>query len=82
MTLRRRGPHPEGFPEEFLPDCELLEKPETAFVLAPERNTRVKVLKPYSVAYNGTAYWPGSVAEVPASVAEKWLLNKWVTLST
>jgi hypothetical protein len=44
-----------------------------------EELKRVRVVKPYLVAYAGIAYWPNMVAEVPASVADGWLLSKWVT---
>jgi hypothetical protein len=39
----------------------------------------VKVLDPFLVAHNGTAYYPNAIATVPASVAEAWLKSKWVT---
>lgn len=40
---------------------------------------RVRVISPYLVAYAEVQYWPDSAAEVPASVADKWLLSRWVT---
>ena len=40
--------------------------------------TTVRVLAPFSVSHDGTAYLPDAVAEVPASVAENWLTNGWV----
>ena len=40
---------------------------------------RVKVLAPFSVSYHGIAYWADAAPEVPASVADHWLRNRWVT---
>jgi hypothetical protein len=39
----------------------------------------VRVLDPYLVAYDGTAHYPNEVVEVPVSVADLWLRNRWVT---
>ena len=39
----------------------------------------VKVLDPFLVAHNGTAYYPNAIATVPASVAAAWLKSRWVT---
>jgi hypothetical protein len=46
---------------------------------APEPLTRVKVLSPFQVVHDATAYYPNAVLEVPASVADNWLRNRWVT---
>jgi hypothetical protein len=46
---------------------------------APEPLKRVKVLDPFPVSRDGTAYWPNAVAEVPESVATHWLTQKWAT---
>jgi hypothetical protein len=40
---------------------------------------RVKVLPPFRVVHDATAYSDGQTAEVPEAVAEQWLLNHWVT---
>jgi hypothetical protein len=55
------------------------DEPEPVTAPRDEPLKQVRVIHPYLVAHNGLAYWPNSVAEVPASVADKWLLNKWVT---
>jgi hypothetical protein len=47
-------------------------------VRKPEPLKRVRVLPPFMVAHEGTQYFPNSVAEVPESVADNWLLNQWV----
>ena len=39
---------------------------------------RVRVLPPFLVAHEGTAYWPKAVVEVPEAVAAHWILNGWV----
>jgi hypothetical protein len=39
---------------------------------------RIKVLPPYGVAHDGTAYFPGHTPEVPQSVADAWIRNNWV----
>ena len=64
---------------EFLEDCEISEQPEPALVSRPESLKRVKVLAPFSVSYHGIAYWADATPEVPASVADHWLRNRWVT---
>jgi hypothetical protein len=45
---------------------------------APEALKRVTVLAPFSVSYQGTAYWPGSTPEIPESLAHKWIQRRWV----
>jgi hypothetical protein len=59
-------------------ECEVAEQPELEEVKAPEPLKRVKVLDPFSVSHDGTAYWPNAVAEIPASVAKHWLSSNWV----
>jgi hypothetical protein len=60
--------------EGILPDDDESEE------VSPYREpVTVKVLDPFLVAYNGTAYYPNAVATVPAVVAEAWLKSKWVT---
>jgi hypothetical protein len=44
----------------------------------PEKVVRVVVVQPYKVTHNGTDYRPGDTAEVPESVAQKWIANGWV----
>lgn len=62
----------------FLEDCEVTPHDGAEEVVVPEPVKRVKVLSPYSVAHDGTAYWPNAVAEVPQSIASKWITQKWV----
>jgi hypothetical protein len=38
---------------------------------------RVKVLKPFRVVHDGTAYSGDDIAEVPAEVAAEWLRQGW-----
>jgi hypothetical protein len=46
--------------------------------VVPEPLKRVRVLSPFQVVYAGTVYLPDSVAEVPVSLADSWILNQWV----
>lgn len=43
----------------------------------PEPNVSVRVLPPFSVAYDGVPYWGGATVEVPKSLADKWIRNQW-----
>ena len=45
----------------------------------PEPFKKVRVSAPYQVVYDATVYRPGDVATVPASLADQWVLNRWVT---
>jgi hypothetical protein len=45
----------------------------------PEKTARVVVVGQFQVTHEGTDYQPGDHAEVPASVAERWRANGWVT---
>ncbi|MCB0255745.1 MAG: hypothetical protein KDI55_18675 [Anaerolineae bacterium] len=51
---------------------------DTEELEVPEPFKSVRVLDPFLVSYDGTAYWPDSVVEVPVSLAEAWILNRWV----
>jgi hypothetical protein len=44
----------------------------------PEKSVRVTVAAPHQVTHGGKDYGPGEHAEVPASVAQKWIANEWV----
>jgi hypothetical protein len=46
---------------------------------AAEGIKRVKVLSPFQVVHDGTAYWPDSVVTVPGALADSWIANRWVT---
>lgn len=59
-----------------MPDCEIAPRVEEEE--APDILTKVKVLPPFQVAYEGNAYWPGSTPTVPESLARNWILNRWV----
>jgi len=79
MKPRRSPRRVPGTNNEWLEDCEVGDRPEPAEpVKAPEPVKRVRVLDPFSVSYQGISHWPNEVAEVPASVADKWLRSQWV----
>jgi hypothetical protein len=46
---------------------------------AAKRAKRVKVLSPFQVVHDGTAYWPDAVVTVPAALADRWIANQWAT---
>lgn len=52
---------------------QLVEEPE-----APQTR-RVRVIGNFRVVHQGVPYVPGDVPEVPESLAQEWLLNRWVT---
>ena len=52
---------------------------DDAPVVAPEPLRRVRVLPPFQVVRDGTAYWPEAVVEVPEPLAATWLLNRWLS---
>ena len=45
----------------------------------PEPFKKVRVSAPFQVVHDTTVYRPGDFATVPASLADHWLLNRWVT---
>ncbi|MCU1695730.1 MAG: hypothetical protein JWR34_1793 [Mycobacterium sp.] len=59
---------------EYLEDLE--NEPKAAPKVKPKR---VKVLHPFQVVHDGTAYWPNAVLTVPAAFADEWITNQWVT---
>ena len=80
LTRSRRAKRPgPNEASQLFDDCEVRPKAKPDDKPAAEPSKRVTVLNPYSVAYGGTAYWGGSVAEVPESVAAEWLKSRWVT---
>jgi hypothetical protein len=92
MTLPTSGPNVSGTPPGtnhlrsyyedkgplFLSDVAESREREKEPVRKPEPLKRVRVLPPFMVAHAGMQYFPGRVAEVPESVADEWVLNKWV----
>lgn len=46
-------------------------------VAGPEQPKRVRVLRPFMVAHEGTKYFPDTIAEVPESLADNWIKNQW-----
>jgi hypothetical protein len=46
-------------------------------VASSEPVTKVRVLEPFGVFHDGTAYLPESVVDVPESIAAHWLSNGW-----
>jgi hypothetical protein len=53
--------------------------------VSPEESTpetqqtrRIRVQSPFRVCHNGVAYSPDEIAEVPADLADDWLLYRWV----
>jgi hypothetical protein len=64
----------------FIDDCEIIEPQEPLKDKPkPEPLKKVRVLEPFQVFHDGTAYWPNVVATVPESVADSWIANRWVT---
>ena len=55
-------------------------KRERRPVTAPEPLKRVRVLAPFQVVHETRPYTGGDVVEVPESIADSWLLNKWVEI--
>ncbi len=45
----------------------------------PEPFRKVRALAPFQVVYEGTVYLPDDVATVPASLADAWIRDQWVT---
>jgi hypothetical protein len=43
---------------------------------------KVAVQAPFQVVHDERVYWPGAVAEVPQSLADKWIENRWVEVIT
>jgi hypothetical protein len=62
----------------FIEDCEVRPREKAEKVVVPEPCRRVRVLSPFSVSYDGVAYWAGSVVEVPESLAANWVVQRWV----
>ena len=82
---RRRGTR--AVPSEYLEDCEVGDPSALRFVEAeaaddeppkPEPLRRVRVRHPFQVVFKGVPYWPDAVAEVPESLAAKWVRDQWV----
>lgn len=61
-------------PDDYV-EPELDDEPEPK----PLPPKRVRVLGNYRVVHDGVAYTHNAIAEVPASLAEVWLGNHWVT---
>jgi hypothetical protein len=80
-AARTRGRVP-GATLDFLEDCEVSPNRKRTAPEVPEPRKRVKVLAPYSVSHDGTAYHPGQTAAVPESIAVRWLANRWVVDDT
>lgn len=91
MTLPTFGPNVSGAPAStldhhgdkgpvFFDDVVSTEprKREKKPVVVPEPLKRVRVLRPFQVVYKGDVFLPDSVAEVPESLADNWILNQWV----
>ena len=75
-----RGRPPGASPNKYFDDLAFIATTETVEeVTAPEPLTRVRVLPPYLVSHEGARFFPDSVAEVPESVADKWISSQWVT---
>jgi hypothetical protein len=43
---------------------------------------KVAVQEPFQVVHDERVYWPGAVAQVPQSLADKWIENQWVEVVT
>lgn len=63
---------------EYFDDLDVEEPHEPLLVRTPEPLKKVKVLHPFSVAYQGVPYWGDSQVEVPESLAHDWIRNQWV----
>jgi hypothetical protein len=73
-----RGRTP-GPPTEYFDDLAFLVPHETDEPAAePEPLKQVRVIPPYLVSHEGARFFPDSVAEVPESVADKWIRSQWV----
>jgi len=74
--LTRKGKRPDA---EFFEDLEFIDRPEEkAPEPAPEALKRVRVCGPWLVAHEGIRYLANEVAEVPESVAQNWITQKWL----
>ena len=48
----------------------------------PEATQQVRVLPPFMVCHEGVRFLPDTVAEVPESVAQLWIRDRWVEVIT
>jgi hypothetical protein len=67
-----------GKQEEYFDDVQVLPNQMLKKTEKPEPLKRVRVLEPFGVAHDGTAYFPGDIPEIPASIADSWLRSRWV----
>lgn len=70
-------------PDEYFDDLAFfVERDKEVPAAEPEPLKRVRVLPPYGVSHQGARFFPDSIAEVPESVADKWIKSHWVVSET
>ncbi len=75
-----RGRPPGAPPPEYFDDLAFIgTSEESELVAEPEPLKQVRVIPPYLVSHEGARFFPDSIAEVPESVADKWIRSQWVT---
>jgi len=73
----RRGRRIDGRIDVQTPQPVLVDTPDDEERKVPEPLTIVRVLAPYRVVHDGVAYTGDAIAEVPESLAQEWVLNRW-----